>query len=304
MGRGMSPSDHPARPTDHRCATPLGGRSTPLERATSLATRHHAAVSDDPLNRLRREPPRFRRATVTAVDAMTPFLTRVRLEGEELRGLDPGLPAASVRLLLPERPDAPLVLPSWEGNDFRMPDGSRAPIRTLTPVDPDPASGTLTIDVVRHDAGLLTAWVDAVGAGGEVAVSGPGRGYEVDERATSYVIAGDETALPAMGQVVAAIPAGVAVRVLAEVRSPDARLDLPTRPDLDVTWLVADESAPPGAALAEAMSTEPIDDGTAVWAAGEAAAVQRIRRHLFDERGLTRSRAHVRGYWKHGRTEG
>ena len=39
----------------------------------------------------------------------------------------------------------------------------------------------------------------------------------------------------------------------------------------------------------------------AVWVAGEAAGVQRIRRHLFEERGLTRAQATVRGYWKHGR---
>ena len=35
--------------------------------------------------------------------------------------------------------------------------------------------------------------------------------------------------------------------------------------------------------------------------AGEAAAVQRIRKHLFDERDLPRSHCTVRGYWKHGR---
>jgi NADPH-dependent ferric siderophore reductase len=28
---------------------------------------------------------------------------------------------------------------------------------------------------------------------------------------------------------------------------------------------------------------------------------QRIRRHLFEERGLPRPQATVRGYWKHGR---
>jgi NADPH-dependent ferric siderophore reductase len=38
-----------------------------------------------------------------------------------------------------------------------------------------------------------------------------------------------------------------------------------------------------------------------VWVAGEAAAVQRIRRHLFDERRIPRSQTSVRGYWKHGR---
>jgi NADPH-dependent ferric siderophore reductase len=38
-----------------------------------------------------------------------------------------------------------------------------------------------------------------------------------------------------------------------------------------------------------------------VWAAGEAAAVQRIRRHLFEERSMARAHTTVRGYWKHGR---
>ena len=32
-----------------------------------------------------------------------------------------------------------------------------------------------------------------------------------------------------------------------------------------------------------------------------AAAVHRIRRHLFEERGLSRRQAVVRGYWKAGR---
>jgi NADPH-dependent ferric siderophore reductase len=40
---------------------------------------------------------------------------------------------------------------------------------------------------------------------------------------------------------------------------------------------------------------------TRLWAAGEAAAMQRIRRHLFEDRGLSRADATVRGYWKHGR---
>ena len=38
-----------------------------------------------------------------------------------------------------------------------------------------------------------------------------------------------------------------------------------------------------------------------VWVAGEAAAMQRIRKHLFEERGLPRAHCTVRGYWKRGR---
>ena len=47
-------------------------------------------------------------------------------------------------------------------------------------------------------------------------------------------------------------------------------------------------------------STE-LTAGTRIWAAGEAAAVQRLRKHYFDERGVPRSHATIRGYWKVGR---
>jgi NADPH-dependent ferric siderophore reductase len=42
--------------------------------------------------------------------------------------------------------------------------------------------------------------------------------------------------------------------------------------------------------------------GTQVWAAGEAAAVQRLRNLLVGERGLPRHDTVIRGYWKHGRS--
>ena len=265
----------------------------------------------DAITRLRREPPTFRRARVAAAEDLTPHLRRVRLEGEELRLLDPALPAASIRLLLPAHAADPVELPTWTGNEFRTSDGSRAVIRTLTPVELDLVAGSVSLDVVRHDSGPLTAWVDTVAPGHEVALSGPGRGYEVDPSASAFLLAGDETALPALRQVVEVLPPTLPVRVLAEVRGPDARVEIGTRPDLDVRWLDSDPDAPPGDVLVRAVveATGPGPgtgvelDGTTVWVAGEAAAVQRIRRHLFEDLGLPRSRAHVRGYWKHGRAE-
>jgi NADPH-dependent ferric siderophore reductase len=259
-------------------------------------------MSDAPIP-VRREPPRFRRARVVAVEDVTPHLRRVRLAGDELRGMDPGLPGASVRLLTPEAADAPVVVPEWTGNEFRAADGTRVPIRTLTPVAPDPAAGLLTLDVVRHGTGVLTAWVDAVGPGGEVAVSGTGRGYTVDPEADAHLLAGDESALPALRQVLAAVPDGLPVQLLAEVRAAEAEVPFPDRPGLEVRWIVADPEAPPGDGLVHAVAAADLSPGAHVWAAGEAAAVQRIRRHLFDDRDVPRSRAHVRGYWKVGRGE-
>ena len=59
--------------------------------------------------------------------------------------------------------------------------------------------------------------------------------------------------------------------------------------------------APPGDSLVAAVAAVDVPPGTRVWAAGEAASVQRIRTLLFSDRGVPRADAHVRGYWKHGR---
>ena len=83
--------------------------------------------------------------------------------------------------------------------------------------------------------------------------------------------------------------------------TPTVASRLPEHPGATVQWWDLAPGAPPGDALGAAVRDVELADGTRVWAAGEAAAVQRIRRHLFDDRGLSRAETSVRGYWKHGR---
>src|SRR5437763_1575409 len=253
--------------------------------------------------RARRQPPAFRHARVAGIAGVSPRLIRVTVAGPELEGLVIDQPAASVRLLLPGPGRKELVMPAWTGNEFLLPDGRRPAIRTLTPLRPDPVAQSLDLEIVVHGACALGAWVEAAEMGDEVALSGPGRGYPVDPHATAFLLAGDESALPAIGQVLEALPPERPVRVIAEVAQPDARLDLPVGDRGAVEWCDLPPGAPPGDALVPAVieATGRLADGAHVWAAGEAAAVQRIRRHLFEERGLPRSAAWIRGYWKHGR---
>ena len=76
---------------------------------------------------------------------------------------------------------------------------------------------------------------------------------------------------------------------------------MPEHPTLEEHWVELPAGAEPGRTLVETVTS--LDHvPPAVWVAGEAAAVQRIRKHLFDERGMSRSEATVRGYWKHGRS--
>ncbi len=228
-------------------------------------------------------------------------MTRVTLTGPALDGLELELPAASLRLQLSADP-AEVVIPSWRGNEFLLQDGSRPIIRTLTLLPFEPGSHELDLEIVRPGHGPLAAWAGAARAGHRAAVSGPGRGYEIDPAARSFLLAGDESALPAIGVLLRALPPRAEVVVLVEVQHLDARLELPAHPGATVQWYEFEPGSRPGDALVAAVTSAPLEPDVRVWAAGEAAAMQRIRRHLFGERGMPRSRAVVRGYWKHARS--
>jgi NADPH-dependent ferric siderophore reductase len=237
---------------------------------------------------------------VRRVERRSPRLVRVTLGGDELGGFALDDPAASVRLLLPSPGEQEPVLPDWNGNEFLLPGGRRPAIRTLTPRRFDPATIELDVEVVLHGEGVAAAWAAGATPGDPVAVSGPGRGYAIPD-APTFLVAGDESAIPAISQLLERMPADRHLDVHVEVAHSDARLPLPGHSGATVTWHDLPAGAPPGDALVAAVRGATVDGGTRVWAAGEAAAVQRIRKHLFDKLGLPRSATTVRGYWKHGR---
>lgn len=246
--------------------------------------------------RVRREPPPLRSVEVRRTEPVTRHLVRVVVGGPALDGLDPGLPGASVRLLLPS-PGADLVMPSWNGNEFLLPDGSRPILRTVTPRRLDADAHELTVEIVIHDGGPLSTWARTAARGDVAAVSGTGRGYAIDPDAAAFLLAGDDTAIPAVSQLLEAIPASARVDVELQVGHPAAECELPAHPGATVRWHV-------GGSLVDAVRRAELTPDTRVWAAGEAAAMQRIRRHLFEERQMPRSAAVVRGYWKRGRAGG
>ena len=248
-------------------------------------------------DRARRAPPPFRMAQVRRVVRLTPRLVRVELAGADLVGLRVDAPAASVRLLLPE--PSGLVLPAWSDNQFLLTDGRRPLIRTLTPLDVDGDAGRMNVAVVRHGRGALHDWLAVVRAGDEVAVSGPGRGYAFDPEAPGLLVAGDEAALPAIGQLLTVVGPDTVVRAMVELDDASARLEVD--PFGPVEFLVRVPGQPSGARLVDAVRDASLPPAWRVWVAGEASAVHRIRRDLLDHRRLPRERVAVHGYWKDSR---
>jgi NADPH-dependent ferric siderophore reductase len=224
-------------------------------------------------------------------------MQRVVLGGDELAGFAIESPASSVRLLLPAADTGVLEMPTWTGNQFELATGERAPIRTFTPRAFDPELRELTLDVVLHDHGAATDWARRAEVGDTAAISGPGRSEPLDPEARSFLLAGDESAIPAIAQLLESIGSNCTIEAHIEIAHPDARFELPDHPNATITWHEAIAGAAPGTSFStavEALAELP----DAVWVAGEAATVQRLRTHLFDERGRTRKSVTARGYWK------
>ena len=220
-------------------------------------------------------------------------MARVILGGDELGGFSIDRPAASIRLLLPT--DGELEIPRWQGNEFLLSNGTRPIIRTFTPREFNPDSLELHIDVVLHGSGVASTWAENTLPDDTVAVSGPGRGYEIDPDATAFLIAGDETAIPAICQLLEHLP-DVPITIHISVSHSDAMVDL--HRDVDITWHVESPGSVPDDSFLQAITSAELVPATHIWAAGEAKSMQRIRSFLFREIEFPRSQATVRGYWK------
>ena len=259
----------------------------------------------------RRPPPPWIEVRIARREVLGEHMVGLTLHGEGLASMEAPGPAASIRLLVPgadadgsagDAP-APLVLPAWNGNEFLLPDGRRPVIRTFTPLRFDAGAATLDVEVVRHPGGAVSGWAERCEVGAHAAVSGPGRGFEVDPGAASWLLLGDEAAMPAIGQVLAAIGDTVPTDVVVEVGSAAAQRHLATTDSTRVCHLRRDRDGRPGDSLVEHVrSLERVDPGTHVWAAGEAAAMQAIRKELRGRLSVARDHMTVRGYWKLGTT--
>ncbi|MEZ5321979.1 MAG: siderophore-interacting protein [Microthrixaceae bacterium] len=262
--------------------------------------------------RRRRPPPPLRLASVESKRELSHALIEVVLAGAGLVGFDRPEPGASLRMVLPRSgAGSPLELPTWRGNEYLFDDGERPAVRTLTPLDVDPAEGRLTVWLVRGHDGTLARWASDVTSGEEVAISGPGSGYRVDHGTQHLVVLGDLAAAAAVHDVIERAPAGCEVRTLVECSAANAPDTMRHRDDVE--WLDPRDGAPPGSALVDRVRTllasvdghgpaRPDAITTRWWAAGEAASIQRLRT-LFAESGVPRHHTHVRGYWRQGRPQ-
>ncbi|MFE2347699.1 siderophore-interacting protein [Kitasatospora cineracea] len=247
----------------------------------------------------------IRRLTVTAVCRPTPRTVRVTFAlppgGFALAG-----PDQQVELHFP-RPGQDLV-----GRYHAVPAARRPWVRPFTLRAHDAELHTVDVDFVLPAAsgeglgeggavGPAAAWAARARPGQVLAMSGPSpesaRPFPLDG-GRPLLLACDESALPALGTLVEALPADARAHAWIEVAGPEEHQPLLGFGDLTAHWVHRGD-APHGTRLLAAVRSAvlPPDPGPA-WLAGEAATVRALRRHLVEDRGLPRSAVRSTGYWR------
>ncbi|MEU3892308.1 siderophore-interacting protein [Streptomyces sp. NPDC029041] len=250
-----------------------------------------------------RQPRRPHVAQVVRTERLTPHMQRVVLGGEGLVEFSAGTCTDHYVKLLFGPPGVSYPEPfDLERIRSEFPREQWPVTRTYTVRAWDPQRRELTLDFVIHgDEGLAGPWAARVQPGETVRFMGPGGGYAPDATADWHLLAGDESALPAIAAALESLPSGAVAHAFIEVEGPDEeqRFDSPVK----VTWLHR-AGRPVGEKLVEAVSTLKFPKGRLhAFVHGEAAAVKELRRRLRVDLAIPREDLSISGYWRLGHDE-
>ncbi len=303
------------------------------------------------------------RATVARIAELSPGFRRVTFTGPDFDGFGTAGLDQRVKIVFPhadgrlgdcgwDDPDT-IAQGTWYQRWRELPDSERNPFRTYTVRAVRPEEKELDVDFVVHGheggaPGPAALWLETAAAGDPLVIVGPDDA-SVDYRvgldwhpgdAVDYLLAGDETAAPAICSILESLPAGTRAHAFIEVPHAADAVELDCRAEASVTWLCRDAghttldaavrawvgehrdtvapalSAPEELAeidvdvemLWDSPGEPPADAGAGehrfyAWLAGESAVIKGLRRLLVSDVGVDRRRVAFMGYWRLGKAE-
>jgi NADPH-dependent ferric siderophore reductase len=190
------------------------------------------------------------------------------------------------------------VLPVQQERGVDLPRHPRPLSRAYTVRRWDAESGELDVDFVKHGVGIGTTWAYRTQLGDRLHFYGPSSSRALPEGADWLLVAGDDTAVPAIARLLDELPHDVRAQVFLEVAEDAHRLDLRALPHVEVTWLVREGTT---TRLVDAVTGADWWPGRPfAWVAGEHTAVRDIRRHLVEVREVPKDDIDFSGYWRRG----
>jgi NADPH-dependent ferric siderophore reductase len=185
-----------------------------------------------------------------------------------------------------------------------LPPDRRPVTRTYTLRRVDVRRQQLAIDfVVRGDAGIAAPWAAHAEPGDFLTLSGTGGAYYPDPACDWHLLAGDESALPAICSALEALPGDARGLAYLETSDPGEYLDANAPSGVQVRWLHRPQPGSQPRMLAGALLAGPWLPGRAgVFAHGERESMKAVRAAL-KARLRDGDQLSLSGYWASGRTE-
>ncbi len=234
------------------------------------------------IERIRHEL-RRRQLTVLSSVALTPNMIRITLGGEELEGFSSLSPGDHIKIFVPDGA------------------GGTA-MRDYTPRSYDAEKRTLVLDFAVHEAGPATQWALDARPGDSLQIGGPRGSLVISGPIRSWLLIGDETALPSIGRRIEEMAAGVAVTSVVAIPGPQDEQHFETSASLTAHWIHRKDAAD-AAVIIERLRQVPLEPDTFVWIAAEGAVVRAVRAYLVEERGHPLAWLRASGYWVKGKAD-
>lgn len=291
------------------------------------------------------EPFRVFDVRVRGLRSLSPSFLRVTFTGEDLHLFADNGFDQRIKLIMPIPGHGLTRFPTgqdWFQRWRALPAEQSNPMRTYTVRAVRHDAREVDVDFVLHgDGGPAARWANTVRPGESALLFGPDTRFEAvhgglefkpPSDAGAVLLAGDETAVPAIVSILERLPEDTEGEALLEVPHTADLLAVASPSRVKVTWLPRD-GARHGSLLEEAVKGaaarllpplpvpgefEDIDVDVEelwevpqeapfgplyAWLAGEASVIRTLRRHLVAERGMDRRSVAFMGYWRLGRAE-
>ena len=242
--------------------------------------------------------------TVLKVEKISPSFIRVQFSSNKPFDVDSAWVCPHVKLLFPEPITGEILFPKLdEDNKIVVSDKVRQLARSYSVREFDSVTNQLFIDFAIHESGLATVWSRHAKVGDQIGLVGSAGKLSFTDNC--LVLMGDISAAPAICYTLEHLPEKQKVYAFILVNHPKDIVPLPDNENVQVNWLVQDNTKP-NQLVDVVINTEFAEqDKLMFWGGMESSLAQQLRRALKDKyTQLAPEAIHITSYWREGFAEG
>jgi NADPH-dependent ferric siderophore reductase len=251
-------------------------------------------IDPNTIHRVSHEIKRRRLQVLRVVD-LTPRMRRITVGGPELAGFVSLGTDDHVKLFFPQTAEERVALETFDPGAGKA-QGALPEMRDYTPRRYDLDTLELDLDFVLHGDGPAATWAAQAAPGQYLNIGGPRGSMIVPDIFDSYLLIGDETALPAIARRLEGLASNPRALVVVEVENGAEQQVLQSPAQVHVIWVLREGR--PDNLLTTVRQLEVPGGKLYAWVATESKVSRQIRKVLLEEKGLDQDFVKAAGYWK------